>query len=75
MQASWGVVMKRFFVIGDEIGHVVGDAECAQCPEDYPEPCPCGGLIHGALGEEDPGQAEWPATRCDRCGRAEDTIE
>ena len=54
--------MTRLFTIGDETTHVVGDAKCPECLEEYPEPCPCGGLIHAASGEEDKAGTEWPAT-------------
>ena len=67
--------MADLFAIGDEIAHVVGDPECPQCLEEYPESCPCGGLIHASPGEDDPGGTQWPATRCDRCGRSEEEIE
>src|SRR5204863_7630967 len=41
-----GAIMKDFF-LADEI-HGVGDAQCPMCLEEYPEPCGCGGLIHGS---------------------------
>lgn len=67
--------MAELFAIGDEVAHVVGDARCPQCLEEYPEPCPCGGLIHAASGEPDERGAEWPLTRCDRCGRSEEELD
>jgi hypothetical protein len=45
--------LAELFAIGDETAHVVGDAGCSQCLEEYPEPCPCGGLIHAASGDPD----------------------
>jgi hypothetical protein len=56
--------MPKLFTIGDETTHVIGDAQCPECLEEYPEPCPCGGLIHAASGEEDRAGTEWPTTRC-----------
>lgn len=67
--------MPELFVIGDETTHVVGDAKCPECLEEYPEPCPCGGLIDAASGEEDTGGTDWPATRCDHCGRSEEELD
>ena len=67
--------MAELFAIGDETAHVVGDAQCPQCLEGYPEPCPCGGLIHAASGEQDTGGTDWPATRCDHCGRSEEELD
>lgn len=60
------------FTVGEETTHVAGDPQCPECPEDYPELCRCGGLIHAAAGEEDVEGTEWPFTRCDRCGRSEE---
>lgn len=67
--------MPRVFTVGEEITHVVGDPQCPECLEEYPEPCACGGLIHAASGESDVEGEEWPLTRCDRCGRSEEEIE
>jgi hypothetical protein len=61
--------------IGDETTHVVGDGSCPECPDGYPEACPCGGLMHAAGGETDPEGAEWPTTRCDQCGRSEEDLD
>ncbi len=64
----------KVFAIGDEINHHVGDAQCPECWEEYPEPCPCGGLMHaGSSGEEDADGNVMLVTLCDRCGRSEDT--
>jgi hypothetical protein len=66
--------MPGFFVIGDESTHVVADARCPECLEEYPKTCLCGGLMHAASGEADEGGADWPATRCDQCGRSEEEL-
>lgn len=64
----------KVFAIGDEINHHVGDAQCPECWEEYPEPCPCGGLMHAAAtGEEDLDGNAVLITMCDQCGRSEDT--
>ena len=61
------------FVVGQESAHHVGDPRCLQCREDYPVPCPCGGLIHAAEGADvDPDGNPVLVTQCDRCGRPED---
>ncbi len=44
--------MPELFAIGDEVTHVIADAQCPECLE---ETCPCGGLIHAATGEQDGG--------------------
>jgi hypothetical protein len=59
--------MPQMFAIGDELTHVVGDRECPECLEEYPEPCPCGGLIHAAAGETDEGGTDWPTARSVVC--------
>ena len=59
--------------LGDEV-HSAGDPECAMCLDEYPEPCACGGLIHGA--PQDDGENEViVVTRCDSCGRSEEDLE
>ena len=67
--------MGQVFTIGEETLHVVGDRQCPECPDEYPEPCPCGGMIHAARGEQDAEGTEWPMTRCDVCGRSEEELE
>jgi hypothetical protein len=63
------------FIVGEETSHHVGDPQCAACWESYPEPCPCGGLIHAAGGpEEDIDGKVLLVTRCDKCGRSEDEL-
>ncbi len=64
------------FTVGDETNHHVGDRQCAECWEDYPEPCPCGGLVH-AVGSEDEDLDGniWLVTACDRCGLSEEELE
>ena len=68
--------MNRTFSVGEETAHVIADRACPECWEDYPVPCPCGGLIHAGGEDEDADGAELPATTlCDRCGRSEEEIE
>lgn len=64
----------KLFTVGTEPTHRVGDAQCPVCWEDYPEPCPCGGLMHGAGIEEDERDVS-VVTLCDRCGRSEDLLD
>jgi hypothetical protein len=60
-------------ILGDE-AHSAGDPQCAMCLDEYPEPCACGGLIHGA--PQDDGENEViVVTRCDGCGRNEEDLE
>ena len=67
--------MAEVFTVGEEATHIIGDARCPECLEEYPERCRCGGLIHAASGETDPDGIEVPLTRCDGCGRSEEEIE
>jgi hypothetical protein len=67
--------MSRLFTVGEESTHRLGEPDCPECWEEYPAPCPCGGLMHAGAGEEDPDNVEWPTTQCDRCGRSEEEIE
>jgi hypothetical protein len=60
-------------MVDDEV-HVVDDVECPACPPQYPERCPCGGLMH-ASGETDEDTETVFATRCDRCGRSVDDLD
>ena len=63
------------FTVGEEVNHHVGDLQCAECWEEYPEPCACGGLIHAAgLAEEGEDGTVSLATKCDHCGRSEDEV-
>lgn len=64
--------MTNTFMIEDEV-HIVDDVECPACPEEYPEPCSCGGLMH-ASGETVEESETVLATRCDRCGRSIDDL-
>jgi hypothetical protein len=41
------------FAVGEEPNHHVGDKQCPEFWEEYPEPCRCGGLIHAACGTEE----------------------
>ena len=64
------------FSVGEESGHRVGDPQCPECWEEYPEPCRCGGLMHAAAGDgEDPDGNVLLVTQCDRCGRSEDQLD
>jgi hypothetical protein len=64
------------FTVGEAVNHEVGDQQCAECSEEYPEPCRCGGLMHAAAGaEEDPDGNALLVTSCDRCGRSEDQLD
>lgn len=68
--------MNRTFSVGEETAHVIADRACPECWEDYPVPCPCGGLVHAGGEDEDADGAPLPATTlCDRCGRSEEEIE
>jgi hypothetical protein len=63
------------FTVGEEVTHEAGDAACAECWEEYPESCSCGGLIHAAGGtEEDDDGNVLLTTRCDHCGRSEEEL-
>jgi hypothetical protein len=73
--------MASVFVLDDQT-HVGADRQCPACASDYPQPCRCGGLMHGASadavaeGSETTGAIEGAgaavSTRCDVCGRSED---
>jgi len=64
------------FAVGEERSRHVGDAHCPECYEEYPEPCPCGRLMHaaGSADQDADGNAEL-TTCCDRCGRSEDQLD
>jgi hypothetical protein len=66
----------QFFPVEEEAIHHVGDAQCPECLEEYPESCACGGLIHAENGGSDdedgnPGLR----TRCDQCRRSQEDLE
>jgi hypothetical protein len=64
------------FTVGETSTHDIGNPHCAECLESYPEPCPCGGLMHAASGgEEDADGNVLVVTQCDRCGRDEDDLD
>jgi hypothetical protein len=67
--------MERVFTLGTDTDHTVGDHGCPACPEDYPEPCRCGGLIHATTGDEDVDGNPALITACDVCGRSEDQLD
>jgi hypothetical protein len=66
----------KLFEVGEVVNHHVGDAQCPECSEDYPEACPCGGLMHASeTAEEDPDGNVLIVTLCDECGRTEDQLD
>jgi hypothetical protein len=66
----------RVFAVTEDLNHQVADVQCPACTEPYPEPCPCGGLIHGTPGgETDIDGNPTFVTRCDRCGRTDDQLD
>ena len=70
--------MGSSFVLEDQV-HFRDDRRCPACASEYPQPCRCGGLVHGASGLAAPrgsetvgaieGDSEAVSTRCDACGR------
>lgn len=63
----------HLFTVIEDLAHHVDDLTCPMCAEEYPEPCGCGGLMHGEVSEvPDADGNDVIITRCDRCGRAED---
>jgi len=63
------------FIVGENETHRAGDAHCAACAEDFPEPCQCGGLVHASVLEAmDPDDAPLITTRCDQCGRSDEDL-
>ena len=64
----------KLFTVGAEVNHHIGDSQCPECAEEYPEPCRCGGLMHAASGEEQDADGNiLLITQCDQCGRSEDS--
>jgi hypothetical protein len=64
------------FTVGDVINHRRGDLQCPECASEYPESCPCGGLMHASDSvEEDPDGNVPLVTLCDECGRSEGELE
>jgi len=63
------------FTVGSEPNHHIGNAQCPECAEEYPEPCRCGGLMHAAGAEEDEDGTTQLTTCCDQCGRSEDQLD
>jgi hypothetical protein len=51
------------FAVGNELNHHIGDAQCPECWEEYPEPCRCGGLMHATGG---PRKRTRTVTSCSR---------
>ena len=65
----------KLFEVGEVVNHRVGDPQCPECPEEYPEPCRCGGLMHASeTAEEDRDGNVVIVTLCDQCGRNEDQL-
>jgi hypothetical protein len=69
------MTMERFFTLGADVEHTIADHECQSCPESYPEPCRCGGLVHAAIGDADVEGNPTLLTACDVCGRSEDQLD
>jgi hypothetical protein len=75
--------MARSFILDDEV-HFCADPDCPACASEYPQPCRCGGLMHGGSALEPAGEpetvggiegdSEAVSTRCDACGRSEDDL-
>lgn len=64
------------FTIGETVNHRVGDLECPECSEEYPETCQCGGLMHATdTADTDPDGNILIVTGCDQCGRSEDQLD
>jgi hypothetical protein len=65
----------KLFEVGEVVNHRVGDAQCPECAEEYPEPCRCGGLMHASeTAEEDSDGNIVVVTLCDQCGQNEDQL-
>ena len=67
--------MARLFTLGAHVEHTIADHECPVCPEGYPEPCRCGGLVHAAAGEADIEGNPTLLTACDVGGRSDDQLD
>ena len=65
--------MEAPFVFHQQV-HSAGNARCPTCRTAYPQPCVCGGLIHGA-GELGENTEIITATECDQCGGSRDELE
>jgi len=66
----------KLFEVGNVVNHRVGDVQCAECSEEYPEACRCGGLMHASdTAEEDSDGNVVIVTLCDQCGRTEDQLD
>ena len=64
----------KLFPVGTEINHHVGEGQCPECWDQYPEPCRCGDLMHATGSDEvDADGNAVLATECDQCGRSEDS--
>jgi len=66
----------KLFTVGEVVNHAVGDRQCPECADEYPEPCPCGGFMHAAETAEADAEGNLGlVTCCDRCGRSEDQLD
>jgi hypothetical protein len=65
-------VQERTITVGDsDAEHIVGNGSCSSgwCGNGLPEPCECGGLVHGSFGDENAdGDYYWLWYKCDQCG-------
>jgi hypothetical protein len=68
-------LMTKMFAVNEEADHHVADPACAACSDEYPEPCPCGGLMHGVATDDTREGTAWATTKCDQCGRSEEDVE
>jgi hypothetical protein len=67
--------MTKMFAVNEEADHHVGDLACPACSDESPEPCPCGGLMHGVATDDTREGTAWATTKCDRCGRSKEDVE
>jgi hypothetical protein len=65
--------MPDLFTLEDQVHHA-GQPDCPGCVERYPEPCPCGGLMHASESLTDADADPALITGCDRCRRSEDDL-
>ena len=52
--------------------HVSDERHCGRCTKGFPQPCPCGGRVHGEL-LDIPNDGFIQLTRCERCEALEDS--
>lgn len=51
--------------------HDADDRYCRRCTSGFPQPCPCGGQVHGEL-LNIPGDGFIQLSRCERCQELKD---